>query len=115
MLDPEVADTAGFDLSVIDSVLDCLPTLQPLCFPSIWAVQEEQVYIPKAALLDRLFDGLARGFVGCVRRKLRCEMDIFALQRGGVLFARKKGENRFADLMLVVVHLCRVDTGHLHE
>lgn len=63
MLDSEVADTAGLDLPVIDSVLDRLPTLQPFCFTPIWAVQEEEVYIPEPALLDRLFDRLACGVV----------------------------------------------------
>lgn len=113
MFDPEITNTAGLDLSIVNGILDRLPTLQSLCLAPIWAVQEEQVYITQPALLDRLFDRLARRFVRGVRCELGREVDILALQRPGILLTGNKSEDCFAHFVLVMIHLCRVDAGVL--
>ena len=60
MLHPKITDSASLDLSCINGIFNCPPTFQSTAFPTIGAVEKEQVDVFEAALLQRIFDGSAR-------------------------------------------------------
>ncbi len=109
MLHAVVTHAAHFDLSIRDGILNRLPAGQPGRLPSVWAVQEEQVDIAKAAGVDRLLDGLPDSVVGrVVIPQLRRVVDVLTGQPFGVLVAGQVICDSTASLPLVAVPLRRV-------
>lgn len=109
MLDAEIAHTTDLDLAVLDRIFHCAPAFQSLGFSTVWAVEKEEVNVVQTTVRDRLLDCLASGIVGRIGRKLRCEMNVLSLERGGIARAGQELADRGADFALVVIHLRRVD------
>lgn len=89
MLDSIVRHTANPDFAVLNRILDGPPRLETGLLPTIWRVQEEQINVTKAALLDRALDCFSSRLVGAIGRELRSEMDIFSLERLRICLARQ--------------------------
>ena len=64
VLNAIVTDSATLDFLRLNGILYCAPSLEPSMFPSVRAVEQEQVYVSKATGLNRLLDSIPRGFVG---------------------------------------------------
>lgn len=109
MLDAEVADAPGLDLAVGDRILDRFPALQPFPFAPVRTMQEKEIDVIQSARFDGLFDGVARGLVGRVRRQLRGEPDVLSLQGLRVRGTLQEGPDGLADFFFVAVHLRGID------
>lgn len=93
MLDSIIADTACFDVTLVDGILDGPPAVEPGLSASVGTMEQEQIDVTKPTLLDRLLDGFPGSGVGAVGCKLRCEENIFSFQRACIVFAVQKGQN----------------------
>lgn len=104
----KVADAARPDFSGIYRIFHRAPTLQPSCFASVWAMQEEEVDVLKATRLHGLRDGFSGRFIARIGCQLAGVEDVGSIKTVGIAFARKKVLNRLPDFPFVVVHLCAI-------
>jgi hypothetical protein len=77
---PEVANAAYPDLPIFDRIFYRSPTIKPLLLATIRTVQQKEIDITKATLLDALGNTLSSGTVVAVAGQFGGIVDILTFQ-----------------------------------
>lgn len=105
VLHSKIADSTSFDLSIVYGIFDGAPTIPPLGFAPIWAVQEIQINVFKTTLLDTFLNCLSRCIIPAIRLQLGRKPQVLSSDR---FLAFDEAINRRADFLFVCIPLCRV-------
>lgn len=63
MFDTKIGNSTYLDLTFEDRIFDGSPAFQSCALTSEWSVQQKQIDVSQATLLDAFFDGGTRRFI----------------------------------------------------